>query len=485
MKKRNVLMVDDDTLLTRAVVDHLSSGETDVLTAHSASDAMRICAERAVDVVILDQRLPDGPGHALCQPILQMQPTAKIIFITAFPSFDNAVKALKAGAHDYLSKPFDLGELHHAVSRCLKVLELEKVERVHAYRTTRDGQEVSLIAGPGMDAVRAMIDVAARVDAPVLVTGETGTGKNLVAKAIHHGGARRSRPFISLNLASVPENLIEAELFGWERGAFTGADRGRDGLVEMAEGGTLFLDEVGEMPLHLQAKLLTVLEEKEIRRLGGRSTRVADVRILAATKADLDELVKARRFRSDLYYRLNVIRVHLPPLRERTSDLPRLCIHLLERMTGPGRAPQLAPGELEVLMAYPWPGNVRELRNVLERSHLLHHAPLRPSELLATEPRAPATEPFRSGVARAAEQDGKARPPAGQENVTPLTSEELSLEQVERGHIERVFHRHGRNLARTARALAISLSTLKRKVKRYGLRDDTEASGDAVAAGPG
>ncbi len=449
-KRRTLLVVDDDRLLCKAVRDHLQSELLHVLAAHTAADGLGVCASGVVDVVVLDQKLPDGEGYALCRPILEANGGTRIVFVTGYPSFDNALQALKAGAHDYLCKPFELEQLALVVRRCLSLQELERAERLQDWRSAKDGEEAVLVGGLG--AVREVLALATPSDSPVLITGETGTGKNLVAKAIHFGGPRRHGPFISINCAALPENLIEAELFGWERGSFTGAVGSREGVAEMAEGGTLFLDEIGEMPLHLQAKLLSLIEEREVKRIGGRTARPVDVRIAATTNADLESRVAAGLFRPDLYYRLDVIRVRVPSLRERKADIPQLCEHLLQRMAGRGRRPAVAPGEIERLMAYPWPGNVRELRNVLERSLVLRRDPLRPSELLA-EPRGTRNEP-----AEAALETGV---------------EGLDLETVERRHIQKVLRLQAGNLSRSARLLRISLSTLKRKAKQYGLREVT------------
>ncbi len=290
--RRTLLLVEDDTLLCRAVHDALSSESLEVLAVHTAADGLATCSERHVDIAVLDQRLPDGDGRALCERILAVSADAKIVFITAYPSFDSAVTVLKAGAHDYLCKPFSLEELGIAVRRCVGALELERVERLEAYRAVKDRQESLLVGGSGLDALRELVALAARAEAPVLLTGETGTGKTLVAKAIHFGGPRRDGPFITLDCAALPENLIEAELFGWDRGAFTGAGDARDGVIAMAEGGTLFLDEIGEMPLHLQAKLLNVLEGRQVRRIGGRTSRTVDFRLVAATNASLEDRVE-------------------------------------------------------------------------------------------------------------------------------------------------------------------------------------------------
>jgi DNA-binding NtrC family response regulator len=443
-RRRTLLVVDDDRLLCQAVGDSLRSDAMQVVAAHTAAEALRACSAGAVDVVVLDQKLPDAEGHSLCKAILEANETTRIVFVTGFPSFDNALQALKAGAHDYLCKPFELEELALVVERCLTVQDLERAERLQRYRSAKDRDEAVLVGA--LERVREVVALAAPFDAPVLVTGETGTGKNLVAKSIHFGGPRRQGPFITVNCAALPEQLIEAELFGWERGSFTGAVGAREGVIEMAEGGTLFLDEIGEMPLHLQAKLLAIIEEKETKRLGGRVTRPVDARVVAATNVDLESLVASGRFRSDLFYRLNVIRVHVPPLRDRRGDIPALVESLLARMAG-RTPPSLRPGEIERLQSYGWPGNVRELRNVLERSLVLHRDPLRPSELI------PAT---------------RARP--REEDEAPAQDEDLALSAVEHRHVCRVVRLHGGNLSRSARALGISLSTLKRKLDQYGLR---------------
>ncbi len=446
-KRRTLLVVDDDRLLCQAIGDALRSDRLHVAAAHTGADALRACSAGAVDVVVLDQKLPDADGHSLCKSILDTNEATRIVFVTGFPSFDNALQALKAGAHDYLCKPFELEELALVVERCLTVQDLQRTERLQRYRSAKDRDEASLVGA--LQRVREVVALASPFDAPVFVTGETGTGKNLVAKSIHFGSARRQGPFITVNCAALPEQLIEAELFGWERGSFTGAIGAREGVVEMAEGGTLFLDEIGEMPLHLQAKLLAIIEEKETKRLGGRVTRPVDARVVAATNVDPESLVAAGRFRPDLYYRLNVIRVHVPPLRDRREDIPALVQSLLGRMVGRGAPPSLGPGELERLMAYSWPGNVRELRNVLERSIVLHRDPLRPSELIAET----------CAGTRA-------------EEVAPAaTGEDLALAAVEQRHIRRVVQLRGGNLSRSARDLGISLSTLKRKLGQYGSRE--------------
>jgi DNA-binding NtrC family response regulator len=440
--KKTLLVIDDDRVFCEAVRDYLTSDTVEVLLAHKAKDGLTLCSLQQIDVVLLDQQLPDGEGHTLCPTILQYNDQTKIIFDTAYPSFDNAVKAIRSGAFDYLSKPFDLEELALAVKQAFRTLELEQVEQVQDYQRTREREDAVVVTGEGFADSMQLAEIAASTNAPVLITGETGTGKTLVAKAIHYKGVASSAPFISINCASLPENLIEAELFGYEKGAFTGAVSTKRGIFEMAEGGTLFLDEIGEIPLHLQAKLLSVIEDKRLRRIGSESLRPVNARIIAATSVTLEDTLGAA-FRKDLYYRLSVVRIHLPPLRERRQDIPALCMHLLGQLSG-GREVRLEEDELQRLMAYSWPGNVRELKNILERSVLLQQGSLyKPSELLGETSQAPP------------------------ESCPPLQGNDalLSLEEVEQRHIRHVLDRLAGNYTRAAKVLGVSLSTLKRKLR--------------------
>lgn len=451
--KKIILVIDDDTLFCDALRDHLKNSATEVFAAHTGTDGLSICSHNKVDIVLLDQNLPDDEGYTLCSSILKYNDQAKIIFITAHPSFEGAVKAIRAGAHDYLSKPFELEELSLAIGNALKTLALEKVAQIEDYKSHRESEE-SVLIGSSRETIEILrlIDLAASTDAPVLITGETGTGKNVVARAIHYKSSARKTAirgaFISINCAALPENLIEAELFGYEKGAYTGATASKRGIFEMAEGGTLFLDEIGEMPIHLQTKLLGVLEDKKIKRLGGDSIRPVDVRIIAATSAELESAM-GKTFRSDLYYRLSVIRMHIPPLRERRQDIPELCDYLLKKIAI-GRDIELADSELERLMEYDWPGNIRELKNILERATILQKEPvIRPSELLSK------SDTGRPGM--------QGNPAAGGDAVATLA-------EVEKNYIKYALEKLSGNYTKTADVLGISLSTLKRKIKDYGLK---------------
>ena len=439
-----LLVIDDDRLFCDMVREYFKASLKEVLIANTGHAGLEACLKNKVDVVLLDQNLPDMEGHELCPDILNYNDQTKIIFVTAHPSFEGAIKAIRTGAHDYLSKPFELEELSLTVENALKTLALEMVAQVEEYKSNRESAEAVLV-GHSAEILEVLnfADLAAAEKAPVLVTGETGTGKNLVASLIHYRGAGRKNAFVSINCAAIPENLIEAELFGYEKGAFTGAATSKRGIFEMAEGGTLFLDEIGEMPMHLQTKLLGVLEDKKIRRLGGEAARPVDVRIIAATGSELENVL-GKTFRSDLYYRLSVIRMHIPPLRERRQDIPELCDYLLKKIAHGGDY-RLSDPEVNKLMQYDWPGNVRELKNILERSFILQKGnELRPSELLM----------------KTYYSQPNSRESTCNKVVKPLA-------EIEKQHIKFALEGLSGNVTKTAKVLGISLSTLKRKIKDY------------------
>jgi DNA-binding NtrC family response regulator len=420
--RRTVLIVDDDTLLRRALTDALGPRGFHVLTAGTVAEALATFSAHDVGVVVLDEQLPDGRGHTLCERLVTLRPGTKIVFMAAFPEFEHAVKAIRSGAYDYLSKPFELDALFLSLRRCFDVLALENIERRERFRRDRDAHEIELVGdSAAFTEVRRLVAIAAAADAPVLITGETGTGKSLVAKAIHFGGARREQAFVPVSCAALPDNLVEAELFGWERGAFTGATSAHEGAFEVADGGTLLLDEIGELPLHLQPKLLNVLEDHAVKRLGARNVKPLDMRVVGATNADLEGMMGERTFRSDLFYRLAVIRIHIPPLRERTEDIPALAARMLRGICRTKEPPTLDEAELTRLRSYAWPGNVRELRNVLERATLLQRGAIQPSALVSDGSR-----PRSSNV-----------PPSSSEVSFP------TLAEVERRHVSEALRRSG------------------------------------------
>jgi DNA-binding NtrC family response regulator len=300
--QHTVLIIDDDLLLCEMTKEYLSSTTLKVIAAHTGREGLELCSQNHIDIVLLDQKLPDIEGYDLCPQIINFSENAKIIFITAFPSFKNALKAIESGAFSYLTKPFELKELKLAIDKCLRVNELEKVEASLHYQHDKDIAASPLVGEKGsMAAIARLIATAAKSDAPVLITGETGSGKSRIAKIIHMRSNRRG-PFLVINCAALPENLIESELFGYEKGAFSGAHSVKKGLLEIAENGTILLDEIGEMGFHLQAKLLGVLDEMRVRRVGGIIFHPVQVRIMAATNSNLEDKIRAKEFREDLYY---------------------------------------------------------------------------------------------------------------------------------------------------------------------------------------
>ena len=444
---KTFLVIDDDKILCDAIKDYFSSNTMEVLISHTGSEGLTICSQKKIDVVLLDQKLPDVEGHTICPSILRQNDQTKIIFITAFPSFEGAVKAIKLGVYDYLSKPFELEELELVIERAFRTIDLEIVEQFQKYRSEREIEENVIIGGDGgFSEIVKLMNLAASTDAHVLITGETGTGKDLIARNIHYKSHFGKGAFIEINCAALPESLIEAELFGHEKGAFTGAVTSKKGIFEMAEGGTLLLNEIAEMPFNLQSKLLSVLDGKKIKKLGGELITPVNFRIIAATNVDLDKSL-GKSFREDLYYRLSVIRIHLPPLRDRCKDIPELSGYLLKKIAC-GSEVRINDFELAKLMEYDWPGNVRELRNILERAFILQKGHyLYPSQLLVKKSDSP------TGTAQASTAENDLKP----------------IAEVESNYIKYTLEKLSHNYTQSAKSLGISLSTLKRKMKEYGI----------------
>jgi len=447
-KTLDMLIIDDDALFVASLSDFLISKGFNVQTATNGREGIKSFENRQPPLALLDQELPDIGGIEVCQKILEINPNAKIIFMTAYATVQYAVEAMQAGAYNYLSKPFSLDELLIAINLAAKNADLEGRLRIQDYEREKVRQEQKLIGSSEiMKRIREQIKLSASSEANVLITGDTGVGKNVVARAIHDLQDRRDI-FLTINCSAIPENLVEAEYFGHEKGVFTGAEMRREGIFELADGGTLVLDEIGEIPIHLQSKLLTVLDDKCVRRIGsGRSISV-DVRIIGTTNRNLEEAINKRRFREDLYYRLAVITIHLPPLREHPEDIPEIADHFVNRYC---RKPVNIPeSQMERMMVYPWPGNVRELRNVIERASLLLRGDdIRPADLLL------------HGALNQCFPADKERVRAGQEMP--------SLKEVKRGHILSALKACSGNKSLTARNLGVSLSTLKRNLKEMNI----------------
>ncbi len=447
MKTRRLLIIDDDGLFRHSAREYLSGLPVSVHLAESGKQALALCSAMKMDIVLLDQKLPDIHGTDLYKKILATYDKAKIIFVTAYPDLKNAVNALKDGIHDYITKPFEPLELSMTIARIIETLNLEQTAMVQEYTRSKETSEAFLVGeSPVVNQLRNLIDRAARSLSPVFITGETGTGKNRLAKAIHYTGPNAAKPFLTVNCAALPENLIEAELFGVEKGAFTGADKTKKGLFELAEGGTLLLDEVGEMPPALQSKLLGVLDERKYRKVGGETFLDVDVRVIAATNVDVDKALKEKTLRKDLFYRLSIIPVHIPSLRERRSDIPLLTAHFMDRFGG--KTPlSIADTEIQKLQDYSWPGNIRELSNIIERAVILRsgHA-IHPSALM-----------------KASAWDMETGPSADIRNLE-IRKHIETLREMEQHHIRRALSHVSGNYTKAAKLLGISRSTLMRKL---------------------
>ncbi len=445
-----LLVVDDEPRIRRIVEMALEDRGYSVLTAASAEEAWTLLTGDAVDLVVADLQLPGRSGLELLADMRRKRIDLPFILITAYGTVESAVEAIKAGAFDYVLKPFGMEELEALVARALEAHRAE-VEAEALEEPGRDGASGVVASSAAMARVLSLVDQVADQPTTVLVTGETGVGKEVVARALHQRSNRRDKPFIAVNCAAIPSELLEAELFGAARGAYTGSVKDRPGKVEVADGGTLFLDEIGDMPLALQPKLLRVLEEGTVERLGSNVSRHVDVRVVAATHRDLASAAEQGRFRQDLFYRINVFPIHIPPLRERPEDvehLARLALHRFgERLDVDAR---LAPGILDKLLSHRWPGNVRELMNILERAVILSDDGL-VEDVELDAPRRAAPE--------------EAAP--GPREVVPLSD---AVASAERAAIEAALERTDGNKAQAARLLGISVRTLWYKLEKHDLR---------------
>jgi DNA-binding NtrC family response regulator len=464
MTTSTVLIVDDERTLARAVKAFLSESGYEAEVAGTAEEAIELLPRLRPDVVFADVRLPGMSGIDLLRRIREFDPAIPVIIMTAYGTIEGAVKAVKLGAFDYMKKPVDLEELKLLAGRARETAQLKQELSYYRKRAASELPFAGVLGNsPVMRAVLDQVRQVAELDEtpPVLITGETGTGKGLVARTLHSSSRRADQPFIDVNCTALPANLMESELFGYERGAFTDAKESKLGLFEAAENGFLFLDEVGDLEQSLQGKLLRAIEERTVRRVGGIRDRKIDVRILAATNRDLEREVQQGRFRSDLYFRLAVILLHLPPLRERGDDALLLAEHFLRRfstkygkdvrrMDGPAR---------EVLLAYPWPGNVRELSHVIERAVLWSRdATLRVEHLSLATPV--------SSDGNGQDQPVDVPAPAASSPDLPPQGD---LTQWERSLIERAMREAGGNQTKAAQRLGITRDTLRYRLKKFGI----------------
>jgi DNA-binding NtrC family response regulator len=443
-RKANILIVDDEAIIRQSLHDWLSDAGYQVFTAENGPQALEIIQREGLRIVIADLVVPGMDGIELMKRAKMISPNIEVVIITAYGSIPTAITAIREGAYDYIEKPFCPERAELLIEKLVEHQGLiEENISLHQKLEERYRFENIIAKSPKMQQVIEVIKVVAKSNATVLITGETGTGKELVAQAIHSQSHRRGKPFVAISCAALPESLLESELFGHEKGAFTGAYAQKKGKFEVANRGTLFLDEIGEMSANIQVHLLRVLEEKRFTRVGGNEPIKVDVRVISATNRDMKEAVASRQFREDLYYRLNVVNIELPPLRERKEDIPLLAQHFLKKfaLDNHKEVTGFSPEATDFLLRYDWPGNIRELENAIERAVILAKKPI--IEL--------ADLPQQKLVA--AQQ----------------ISLEKNLKQVEKEHIRNVLAETKGNYTEAARILGISRMTLYNKAKAYGL----------------
>ncbi|ADH85245.1 sigma-54-dependent transcriptional regulator [Desulfurivibrio alkaliphilus] len=456
----NILVVDDDEAhryMLRAML-----AEWGWRSAEAADGALAVAAvaEQPFDAVLMDVRMARMDGMEALRRIQAHNPAIPVIIMTAYSSVDSAVEAMKAGARDYLTKPLDFDRLRLTLAKALDHRQVEESRRSRRHDDPADQLDQAGIIGnsPAMKELLEMITYVAPTEATVLISGESGTGKELVATALHRNSTRKDGPLVKVNCAALVESLLESELFGHEKGAFTGADRRREGKFIQAASGTIFLDEISETSPAMQAKLLRVLQEHEIQRVGGQETLKVDVRVLAASNRVLEDAVKEGKFREDLYYRLNVVTLQVPPLRERSEDIPLLAAHFVDKFAARNRrrVEGITPQAMDLLLKHPWPGNVRELENAIERGVILMRGDYLDEQSLPLSLR------------RIADEAGA--PPAESTTGRPSSpSSPSSLEEAEKLVVRRTLEETGGNRSEAARRLNITRKTLLSKINKYGL----------------
>jgi two-component system response regulator HydG len=451
--KGKILIVDDDTAHLSMLRTVLKSLGHSINTATDGKDAINGVKETPYDLVLMDVRMANIGGMEALEKIKKLNPAIPIIIMTAYSSVDKAVEAMKLGAYDYLTKPLNFDDLKLTIERAMSHLHLTRENADLKMKLSSDSGFSRIIgSSPAMKAVMETASIAAPTDATILITGDSGTGKELFAKAIHDQSPRKTNKLVSINCAALNETLLESELFGHEKGAFTGADKKRDGLFIHADKGTVFLDEIGDIPLSMQVKLLRAIQEREIQRIGSDRPIRIDVRIIVATNRNLEQEVKNGRFREDLFYRLNVIHIRIPSLKERTEDIPLLAQHFLTRYAQKNRKAfkGFTPVAMDALMKHPWPGNVRELENAVERAVILSMGQ------------------YISGKDLPADVMKNSRPDDGSpDNVPELGGK--SLDEVEAMALIQTLKQTGGNKSEAARQLNITRTTLNNKIKKYGL----------------
>lgn len=439
-----ILVVDDESNIRKLFSRELASPGRTIYTVGSAAEAFEHLHKHYCDIIILDIRLPDANGLELMTKLLETVPNVAIILITGYADVDNAVEAMKNGAYDYITKPFSLERMEQVIEKAYQRVRLQRENELLRHNSEHKATPKFIGHSPSVQQVRYLIEKAAPTDVPILLTGESGTGKNVAASALHAQSKRADQPLIIKNCGTFDKELLRSELFGYCKGAFTGAERSHDGLLSLAHKATLFFDEVGELTLELQGALLRVLETQHFRRVGDKEERCVDVRFIFATNKDLEKEVEAGRFHDAFYHRINVFEIKLPPLRERREDIPALVEYFLMSLPKDGQEYKISPRAMQQLMDNPWPGNVRELKNIIERGMILSE-----NNIINV----------------------KALPFCQKSCQNPREKGFSTLEELERSHISMVMHAVQGNKSRAAQLLGIGRKTLYRKLEEYRLTD--------------
>jgi two-component system, NtrC family, response regulator AtoC len=465
---KRVLVADDELNMRRVLEAMLRREGYDVITAANGIEAMGgMGTKGGVHTVITDLKMPGLDGMGLLKRLSAEYPDVPVVMITAHGSVESAVEAVKLGAFDYLEKPFEQEQIRQVVAKALNTYALARRD-ARPEEPSGHGRFRLVGQSPAIRTIYGVVEKVANTPSTVLISGESGTGKELIARALHENSSRHAGPFIKINCAAIPKTLMESELFGYDKGAFTGAVGAKPGRFELAHGGTLFLDEIGEIPIEMQVKLLRVLQESEFERVGGIKTIKVDVRLVTATNRDLLAEVGAGAFREDLFYRLNVVPIHIPPLRERREDIPLLADHFIAKFNDrlKKEIASITPEAIERLIAYQWPGNIRELENLMERTVLFCEGPeIRVSDLPPEVAGAAAPQAVAAGAHAPGEEAARPVPESLKEAVRAET------ERVERELIQRALDATGGNVTQAARKLKISRKSLQTKMKELGLRE--------------
>ncbi len=450
MKKSSILLIDDDDSLRRVIEFSLTEAGYRVQTAASGEEGLRLFEKDPFDAVITDITMPGMSGMEVLEKVRARDAVLPVIMITAYGTIESAVSAMKQGAFDYITKPFNRDELRMTLDKALRMRHLER-ENAELRAVVADRYRFDHIIGSS-DKIKEVLDMAGRVagsDATVLITGERGTGKELLARGIHYNSKRADGPFVAVNCAAIPETLIESELFGHVKGAFTGAVKDKEGKFELADGGTILLDEIGDLRIDLQAKILRVLQERQVDRVGGTQSVPVDVRVIASTNRDIDQAIKEGKFRDDLYDRINVVGLRMPPLRERRDDISLLVAHFMKKFNKDATV-VVDPEAMNVILSYGWPGNVRELESVIERASVL-----RRGNVITLADLPDKLKKEKTGI---------------EDIILNLPEEGIALEDLEKSLIIKALEKHKNNQTRAAEYLGITRPTLIYRMEKYGLK---------------